>query len=326
MLIQLVAFVGIVSFPGGDANEFAKSLGEATHQNIVLCQSQVTPVAKVDYDPSDLTAMARALRAKTGLAIAPGVRLTLNDGLVPVHRILNADFQSETPKWKELGEDAIKNGKVTFETKDKERLDPASLATAHFSKPVTVHWFFAQTPVSVWAHDMPEDEFLTYLAKSVGGQLVSSPKAYTIDFDPAEIRRRAIKRIDAWPSQLARSDEDEAIGQQKRLKLIVSILNAATTGTIYEAFKTEGGSAKFTVNRESPVVSLFGDFTKPLTQPDPEGGSGFKTPTGFIHFPEQLDAAKAIELTLRSNFTTALLCHYRDASGKPGTFSFDFSN
>jgi len=328
MIIGLIAAIGLASFSGGNANEFAKFVADSTHQNVVFYQSVVEDVAKVDFDAADINEMARTFRAKLAVQMAPGVRLILSDGLIEPERLAPAGTPRSEPVWVSLPDEALKDGKVTWRTRDRDRLNPGTLAQAHFSRPVKVHWFFHEVPVAVAVKDMPEQEFLTYVAKAVGGRLIVSPKEYNLDFDAGEVRTRAIKRMRTWPKKWKpQANEDSSWNEiDNRFIMTEKVLAAAPLNTLYEAFETEKSQSVFPVSKTSSVVSTFLDLIKGQLKNDPDTNTpGFQLPSGFLHLPEALDEDKAVDVKLTAKFGCTLTCHAGKLDGKPLYFSFSWT-
>lgn len=326
MILGLIAAIGIVTFPGGGANEFAKFVADSTHQNVVLYQSVLEDLPKIEFDADDLTTMSRKFRATAGIQIAPGTKLILSDGLIDPDRLAPVPALLRRAVWKSLPANALVNGMVTWRTKDEDRLDPATLTETHWSKPLKVHWFFRQVPVSVAVADMPEQEFLTYVAKAVGGRLLATPKEYTIDIDANEIRTRAIKRMQTWPAKWKPEPGEETSHNtfEGRFKIIEKTLEAAKFETIYEALKTNASTAKFSVANTSPIVGTLVDLAKPQMKNDPATNMpGFQTAFGFLHLPEAIE--NPVEVKLTAQFDVTVLCHVGEHDGKPAYVSLTWS-
>src|SRR5688500_13052621 len=196
LLISLAA----VSFQGGNVSDLAKSISDATKQNVVFQAGQQERAPAFVYDPADLNEFARVVQKSTGFRRAPGPDHVFHHGRLPSTsfgvRVVQRVFNDQG--WQQgagLREGALKERKITIHHKTGEATVINNLGLRVFDKPVETHWALENLAVKAWVTDMPVEDFMKYVAKSVGGRMVLQKDRYVLDIDPSEIQRRALATI-----------------------------------------------------------------------------------------------------------------------------------
>ena len=310
MLLSLLALIGTVTFSGGNINALAKTMAEATGQNVVIFQSFTDQVKAVTFDPGDLTSMARAIRAKTGLSIAPGVELALSDGYITPERVrpITSRFPVE---YVELPRTAFVDHKITFRTEKSERLNIGALARAPFGKPLTVHWIYDRSPVAIQANEMPERDFLSHLAKALGARLIDSPKEYRLDFDPLEFKKRATNRILNWPDIWIPEGDSEDYHPRQAFAMIGAIVNQMRSEDLIETFRKPDSKTTFRVNKNKAIQDAFSTSLGRQLQDD---GRTVNSPRGNLDLFGIFQAQQGLEVTMTAQFSTKVRLTYHDPS------------
>lgn len=313
MFLALIAFTAQAQFPGGSANEFAAHLAASTKQNVVFANSTEAAIARVDYDAANFNEMARTIRARTGAQILPGADLILTDGLIVPTRVCDGTDPGPQPEWISLSDTHLKDGKVTLATKGKQRLDPLTLEETRFTKPVKVHWFYERTPVSAWVKDMPEEEFLKFVAKAVGARLTLGAKENRLDFDPDTVRMRTTKLLSNWIAsgefkvQWQETEEIDRVGWPKpeeRIEMMRMVLEDAPAATISSAFATPESEAPISLKPNSKAVSTFlKSRMERFLKRDESDDAVFPTPLGPLRAANFVDGTLRYQAQLKSDFT-----------------------
>ncbi|HTQ10691.1 MAG TPA: hypothetical protein VMI31_11510 [Fimbriimonadaceae bacterium] len=322
MLVTLALAASIASFPGGSTGDLAVSVAKATGRNVFLTQAVVQPIKKFDYETKSYNDLTFDIRTHANLHLVTGQDLILEDTILPPMRMPGLGVaQGPQPTWKSLEADNISNGAVTFSTAGNERLDPASLAEAKFSKPVTVNWMLGKYGVAVSVSKLPEKTFLSDIAQSVGGKLVDDKAGYRLDLDPEGFRTRVLNLLGAKPAEktnnpaLVRQDEEHYL-------LLESVIRTVDAASLEKAFRDPGAATDFNADGSS---SLAGDIAQSLSatgQARPRGRVlEVKTQNGLAF----LDARTQLVVTLKSDFTGSIAVQAVDARGRPKTFELPFS-
>lgn len=263
--VLIAAALSAAKFSGGTPTEFADALAKASKQNVIVQQSEGQWIPPCEFEVSDLNELARSIRSQTQMAILPGADLILTDGMLTRQRVQDATTGRPQPNERPANPTrftfqpiritkipfghSLKNGKVSFETKKDEGLDVMTLKDA-FSKPVRIHWLLDESIVSCRVADMPEVDFLKWVAKAVGGRLISNAKEYIMDLDTNEIRRRAINAL----------NREKFTGEPIDIKSLVdkrnfriNCLTALTSDQIRAGLAKDGGEAKFELLPQTPL-------------------------------------------------------------------------
>jgi hypothetical protein len=299
-----------IAFPGGSANDFAKFLAEQTHHSVVIGQAYVRPVEKANLDVSNFELLARNTRSQTHLRFAPGVEMILQDELLPPCRMgwTTIAGTAKDPKWVDLT--GVKDGKVTFHTSGDERVDPFSLEKAGFSRPLTVHWMLGKFPLAIQADGMDEKQFLAYVAKATGGYFVVTAKAFRLELDPDQLRRRASNMLD-----LSLKNDPNAAnpyeGVQARVEFLKAVLQDASRSELAAAFASDKSKVQGDLRTNSETVRTLIRRMKTDKSFDPDTGA-VNTPAG----PINLEEATKAQFVLEANFHAALQFTFKGEEGK----------
>ena len=241
----LLAAVAIASFPGGNYNDLAKSISEATKQSVVVVLSAPPkPLKAFQYNEASLDELGKAIQTNTGLMRMPGIHMLFTDGLLPLDKIGKAGPGLGQITMKDFPETAVANGAVTFSTEKSEGLKLDSLKG--FAKPVKLHWYYTGLTAGMQVKGTPELDFLGLLARTLGARFQNTTNEFKIDFEPVEIRNRAIRTIQA---DKAEGDEME----KKRQSFRVAALNMLTPAQLTELFSQAGKTVRTQIRSGSQV-------------------------------------------------------------------------
>jgi hypothetical protein len=251
MLLSLLA-VAATHFGGGSANDLAKSIHEATGQNVVVYQAVTKPIPVFDYDTSNLNVFAQTLRSKAGLMMAPGSDYILYDGTLPPTKMPPRYFsgQSGPMGGKGLSSDAIQDGKITVKTTGTDGIAIAALANAPFSKKLTADPYFDGIAVFAQVKDQPERDFLNWVAKASGGRIVMVKDTYSLQVDGNEVRNRAIRMVSDRLKALAKN-----AGDRSRDELMLAVLQQATPADIALLVNGKKPEIQYEIGRGSPLAT-----------------------------------------------------------------------
>jgi len=254
--------LAVTKFPGGTANDFAASLAQASQQNVAVIQGMKATVKPCEFDPSDLNELARAIRNQTQLAILPGPDLLISDGKIDPSLVTESEGGS-SQEGVPFPAAALDAGKVTFKTEKTDLLAINSFAST-FGKPVNVHWIYKDVNLAVQVKNMPQTDFLKWVAKAVGGRLVETTKDYTIALDPIEIRRRAVNTILA--QKLDQSDPNTFAMLQKKQSFRAAALNSLNATQLLQALATPGGETRVVLSANNPLTRTASTYVQNLAQ------------------------------------------------------------
>src|SRR5579862_779752 len=306
MIAVVALYASLATFPGGSTADLAASVFQATGRNIFLTQAYVQPIKKFDYETKTFDDLAFDLRMNAKLHEVSGPNLVFDDEILPPFRIpkLGVGKQASAPSWKSLTADDISAGNVSFQTTGSQRLDPASLANAPFSKHVTVNWLFEKYGVAVCASKLDEKTFISCVARSVGAAFVDAPAGYRLDLDPEQLRSRVLNLIAARPPADSSKPSEAELRVAENLQLLAAIFRDADATAISAAFKEPGASSEFVASASS---RLGNDLVEAL------GSAGqarlvnrnwvsIKTPGGVAYMSPRM----GFTVTLSANFTARI--------------------
>lgn len=341
LTLLLTTALATTKFTGGSPNDFAAVLAGAAKQNVVVEQGEGQVIRPCEFDTSDLTGLARAIRAQTQMTILPGSDLILSDGLLarqlverpaqevqsdsevlisvavratpPSPQDARLAFQPLNMAKTGLPAGAVQNGRVTLQTTKNEGLDLASLS-GQLSKPVTIHWLLKDSVVCCQVASMPEDLFLTWVAKSVGGRLVSTPKDYTLDIDATEIRKRAVNTITRQVSVGNAAD----VTMQERVKAFrLASLNSLNVTQIKTALATDGGETKIVLNAQNPMSRTALAYVQDMERLQQQSGNRNQR-RGGGNALRQMDTTRPAYLVVDSKFNAFVEIPIRGGRGSGG--------
>lgn len=324
--------LAIATFPGGNFNDLAASLAEATGRPAVVSLSSARGRMKsFSFDAADEDAFSRTVLKEIGLMRAPGVTVVFHDGQLPSARVSQRAWnQPETVAAKAFSADSVKAGRVTFRTEKTESLDLKTLAG--FAKPVVSHWYFEGLAIGVSAKDVPEMEFLSLVAKGIGGRFLNTSAAFKIDIDPAEIRSRAVRTIQA---EAMPTESDGASLQNKERAFRIAALNAISNEEISRLLAQPGNTVRVAVRNGSPVESaavaliremeaqqlkeLRAERTLEDARRTGESLRAVRRDANFVGILNRVDSRRQAMLVINQRFEASLEVPVVDARGRPST-------
>ena len=250
-----------VSFQGGNVSDLAKSISESTKQNVVFQAGQQERAPAFVYDAADLNEFARVVQKSTGFRRAPGTDHVFHHGRLPstsfgvraVQRVFNDQGWQQGAG---IPEGALKEGKITIRHKSNEATTLNNLGTGVLTKPVEMHWALENLAVKAWVTDMPVDDFMKFVAKSVGGRILQQKDRYLLDIDAGEIQRRALTTLAEAPKQ--KNYAQVSPRDQMQLELSRSMLGSLNSAQVAALLATPEGSLKLEIGGGMrPVVQRY---------------------------------------------------------------------
>ena len=334
MTSLLIAAAFAVQFPGGTPNAFTAALAEGTKQNVLLTQGDAVNVAKTSFETDDLTEMARAIRNQTAHAIMPGVDLILSDQLLPKKRVTGGGFlrdpknsrpivnfehiqrparspEAVSVKLVELTSKAVVNGTVTFKTEDTEAVELQALGEV-FSKPVQYHWIYSDQPIFLSIKNMPERDFMKWIAKAMGARLISTGKVYDFSLDPTLVRQRAIATLNKLSAQASDDSEDRNL-----YKFRIACLNALTTGQISEALATPWSTVRVQLHPGTSLTAQAVNRVREMEKVQLTYGPNTRASKAAIGLLQRVDPNRPAYLIVDAKFYTRLEIPVLDQKGNP---------
>lgn len=244
-LCLAAALLQAAEFPGGDATALAESLAKAGKSSAIVCAFERVQYPALRLDPGKPDQLADAVKAATGLKVAGGTRLAVHPGKISRHLfappIIGPKPSGYSPA--PFPEEALKDGVVTLATEKGKCITVGALQSAMFSRPISVHWVYRDLPMMAAIKDLPEVEFLNYVAKVAGARLSASKSEYRLDFEPIEFRTRAKATVRAFLD--SREGKDLSRRQASDARLVQAALNLVSDYQLSEAFREQGASTRF---------------------------------------------------------------------------------
>ena len=280
MLSLLVLAVAPVTFNGGSPSELAKSIAEATKANVVIEAGPSERFNSFSYDPSNLDEMARAILKATELKQAPGEDFVYSHPWLPAWHFQNKTIQQYLndnmrmcPSGS-LPENFLNQGIVTVHAKPGSAISIEALEGIKFARPLTVDGFFMNLGLNIWVTDMPERDFLNYVAKAVGGKLKPTKEGLSLVPSGQDIQRRALLTIDRVKK--LESFAKRASLEKAELELSRTAIAAATSSQLEELYAEEGKPVRMEIGpaTRNAVVQLI----RAMMEPPPEANPGFGPP------------------------------------------------
>ena len=343
MTTLLIAALVAVKFNGGTPSEFIAAIADATKQNVVMAQGDGKSIPPAEFETSDLDVMSRAIRTQTKHAILPGNEMVLSDQMLSRRLVQTVQFRGgedlEGQVRAQLMErvqaerlvrnqpesganlslniigipgSAAKDGKVTFKTEKSDAIKPEYLGGIA-SKPVKVHWIYKDSPIFVNVNDMPELDFMKYVAKAIGARLVAA-KEYDFQLDPIEVRKRAIATINAAPVRSGpRADDAE---EQKAKNFRIACLNALNAGQLSQMLESAGSSITVQLIPRSPLTSLALQRVKDLEQYQRSLPPESPAPRNAVGLLQRVDGSRPATMTVDSRFSVRMDIPVVDQNGR----------
>lgn len=351
MITALVA--SVFAFAGGTPGAFAHGLRDAASRDVVVVVSTPTTLPAMEVPIASVEDLSATIRSKSPLRMAPGTTLVFSDDQLPRERmrgviattqtlrIIRLIAQSPDVELTSKGSakvampaSSVNNGLVTFRTKEGAALDVLSLASVPFSRKVSVHWFYRDALPYVAFEATPEAVFFDMLGRGLGARVRTAPTTITLDFDASEVRRRALRTLDTWPTV-----GPNETTQRARVALVKDVLRAASNRDLETAFASEGGSVKIQVggslsNSVLAYLNSLGEI-RPAprgTRPRPAPAQAAAEQVNQTQATQaeriraalrSLDRRRPVQVELRANFAVTVILPQVDANGQPaGEVSF----
>ncbi|MHB8636626.1 MAG: hypothetical protein ACYC96_09155 [Fimbriimonadaceae bacterium] len=223
MLLSTLVLGVATSFGPGTVDDFAQSVAKDMGKNAVIVVARTAKLPKFTYDSSTADALAASVREGAHLTMAPGSDPIFSDYVYGSEhfRPLAPNLPGPPAMSSKFPDDAITNGKVTLRTSDGKPISIAGLTGAKWSRPVTVDYLMRDLAVSAAVKQMPEQEFLSAVAKAAGGFLAASDKGFKLTYDVEQLRARVINTLKVDPPMPPRQKLDV---QREFYVSVVSIL------------------------------------------------------------------------------------------------------
>ncbi len=260
MMFAALALAGSFSFPGGSPQDFVIRVEKAFGTPVVLFLENANPMpsgtARWDQESEKFAAIRKkwnlgAASAGDGESNRTGLSLwhkAYPEGMLFLFKLAEYRSIAERMPTKEI---RTSGGRVSVTTSGKSAIRVGDLSMVGWSKPIGVHWFYVNALVVASAHEVPEEEFLSLVAESVGAKLISDERGYTFDLDPKQLRQRWQQRLrDDYATW--RSKAEPAIGL--RYLRDAALLDKLTDDDLKRAFQEpEGTTIERYFTKEDPT-------------------------------------------------------------------------
>lgn len=345
MTTLILASLYALKFEGGTPNDFVNALAASTQQSVVMSQGDPKALPRAEFETTDLNEMSRAVRSQLKHLIYPGTDLAIGDQMLAREMVsenraqrfqggeaeiliaarARANIEGEAEPINRpnatlsitsigLPATAVKDGKVTFKTEKSESLQLIQLSG--LSKPVRVHWVYRESPVFLNVRELPEADFIRVLAKTVGARFVSTTKEYAFDFDPVEIRKRAVATIQAMP--ISQRNPQVTKSQQNLKNFRMSIINALSPAQLTEALAETGSTARFELSPRSPLTRIAVQRVQQLDAERLEAArNGTPGEAAYIPVMQRVDGSRTPILTVDSRFSIRMEIPVLNQNGQP---------
>lgn len=239
------------TFGPGTVDDFAKSLAEATDKNAIVVTAKALQLPKFTYDATGADALASSVRKSTSLFMAPGADPYFSDkAYVQQHfQALGPASEAGPKSQPKMPEDAIANGKVTLNTQGASAITVEGIASAKWSRPVTVDYLMKDLAVSMSVKEMPERAFLTAVAKSAGGFLAVSDTGYKISYDAEPLRARVVNTLKQFTAGSPKQELDF------KREFYSAIVNAMPEDQLTHTFQSPDEIVRFNVVPNSDIAN-----------------------------------------------------------------------
>lgn len=348
-MTTILLAIAAVKFAGGTPNDFVTALADATGQNIVMSQGEGKNLTKAEFETSDISEMAKAIRSQLQHVILPGNDLILSDQMLARRlitggqtrsfsgagereqmeaaiqamreqeerqsgRVINRPSNAFAPTFVSPPPGSVAAGKVTFKTEKANAVHLESL-TGSFSKPIVAHWIYSETPIYVNVKDMAELDFLKWAAKATGARLVNTPKEFHFELDAVEIKKRAIAAIQGDPGRLGRRDDPAQAEKQKAFR--ISVINGLTPAQLGEALAANGSTTRIELNNRSPLTRVAINRIRDMEQyqrNQPADGPGDRNAVGLL---QRVDSSRPAVLMVDSRLNARMEIPVLGPNGQP---------
>lgn len=261
---------GTFSFAGGSPNEFVAALAEATGKSVVLLAdarqvmqptpdggrmvAEPAPVRKGEarWESKDDLLGAITREWDLGGAYAGDVLALWPKGWPDgvVHHFHAATYRSAFDRTRPSVEPDA-HQRVTFHTVGKQALLVADARYLPGGNRLEVHWFHAWSYLAVSANEARSDDLLTAIAAACGARLERSDRSTSLQFDPAEFRRRYVAKV---TQQRAGAQNDY---ERASADFVIEAMRTFTDSDLVEAFAREDGAVVREIPRDSALMTAF---------------------------------------------------------------------
>lgn len=255
MITALLALQAqVLSFPGGDVEQLADFVMQASGSNVVAIASENSTLPVVSVDDKDKKLRWVKFAAKLGLESA-NLKAPCNLGFRSLPMFQNNGSPRLNSKYFQQWKEAIQFLPAD-DRKQGRRHVSATIAVANLSKlkldkSLKVHWVLKDYVVVLRAKGKTSRDILEAVADAVGGEVVETKSTYRLDIDPAAIRRRFSEQLQVQVDTLR-------LGEHFRLGALAraDIVRRATDAQIRKAFKDDQGYALIDLPKNSAAVRL----------------------------------------------------------------------
>lgn len=320
--IALIAAVSTVDFKGGDTYALAQAIAKESGASVLISVFQPTRIPGCTFDTKDADTMADVLKKSAGFWMSPGSDPIFHPGTLPPHLVQLAGINANKPYGFSLiapPPEALKDGKLNWETKAGEAFRVGDFVGMTLSKGVDLHWMFQDVQLVVVSKGLSEVEFLTRCAKAVGAKLLTSKSLYRLELDPAELRVRAKRSLD----KALTGDRAKFMSASDRsgIELAKAAVASASNQNILQAFANQGSETRIPVGPGN-VDAVFsrmqaaGQSPQDLSEDRGRGGRRGMIDPAMI---SRLDPRTTPTwLVLRSNFQTSVEMMLPGPGGRGG--------
>ena len=283
MIVATLALISMtsVNFKGGSPGKFAIELAKATGKSVFIATGQVEKLPSFFIDPKSRDTFDQTINTKTQLNIRPGLDFDFSDnseyqGLF--QRLTTSPAPVPIPNQK-LPSGYLKNGFVSISPINGRPYQVSTLINAKWSKKVSAFWLYRPLYVYIQANHVPEREFFSQLAKTVGATLQVTTSGYRLDSDWSSITTMLTKTFDS----ILKANHGGTVQQKLHRQLFVAMFKAMPSSTVEHLFSAPSSSATYPIPPSSEFANIALNYLKNMGQAESnQRVGGFKSAVGIL--------------------------------------------
>lgn len=333
MASTILGLATLALFQGGDGNDLAKALAEATRAPVIVeCGTNQT-FEGFEFNPQNDNEMAKVIQKVARLRRAPGIDHAYHWPGLPSWLFGNpavARLVEDTVRPIPGGEShasALANGIVNLRTEKRSMLPVSALELWKWAKPLRVHPIYRAIGVAANVRDLPERDFLNLVAKTIGARIVTTKDGLALEPNGAECQRRALATL---AQAMAHRDYATVPALQRaNLELSRAGIGSVSPAQIEGIVKGDGEPVRFPMSpaMRGPTLQLLKALSEPREDPSGRAQQTFGPPDPLrasaaserdMNRFRNLDPRLVGYATLGPGFEVRLELATVDSLGRPG--------
>jgi|GEM_PF-5031490 len=335
MISTLLAVLAVspVAFKGGTPDQFLNFVAANSNQPVIIAVGKRETLKPMVLDFSNRNSLVQTVNEGQALKVRAGLDYVFSDNLFPVNlfpslssqtmrfvgnrrtaiqepdavssgQVSNSDPSDTSPPAGEpkLPSDFLTKGMVTIDDPKSLPFSLNVLAAGTWSKKLTVFWLFDPVMLYIDVKNMPERQFLSLVAKTLGGQLAVTDTGYEIQPNWQVVQTELNTTFSSILSRQTKLSQPILL----RHELFASSVQAMTSDEVADLFSVQGKYPTYDIPPGSAVATVALNYINDLASYEASQETrGPRTAVGILNRIDNR-AAVRLHITNTGNATLAV--------------------